>query len=189
MPRLFRFDAGGGVFYRDLVCCLGWVNVHMCSCQLRIPLCSIMDWHRITITVSHPFNQPGSVNFFYCFLTCFFHCFHYWVIFPHRLIPEYQSVPVMRQPARITSTVVEFSIRPYHLSTGYWLTTIVLLCPYRSSMISSRCYIVRWSAAQDPDCPGYHLLSGGQIQYATTMWRWDWINKNDRPKHCEDALL
>ncbi|MFT2799015.1 hypothetical protein, partial [Serratia sp. N21D137] len=42
---------------------------------LRIPLCSITDWHGTSITYWHrssirilsPFSQPGCVNFSYCF--------------------------------------------------------------------------------------------------------------------------
>lgn len=50
--------------------------------------------------------------------------------------------------SRIALAVVGFSISPYHLSTGNWLITMVLLCSYLSSTISSRslhCWFVRGS--------------------------------------------
>ncbi|KQC23455.1 hypothetical protein AML92_26125, partial [Escherichia coli] len=30
------------------------------ACSVRIPLYSITDWHRSSISDSHPFDQPGT---------------------------------------------------------------------------------------------------------------------------------
>lgn len=51
--------------------------------------------------------------------------------------------------SRIASAVVGGSISPYHLSTGNWLITMVLLCSYLSYTISNRslhCWFVRGSS-------------------------------------------
>lgn len=51
----------------------------------------------IQITVSHPFDQPGCSNFFYCFITCFSSLSTCRFIFPHRFTLQYQRVGVMRE--------------------------------------------------------------------------------------------